>query len=143
MINPLELESAYQEYITDLKRFAPDGILEVDQALLNELGLHSVQEIDADDLTHEFYVIESAEKLTLFNQKYVIWIVPQMVHITPVTYTLIARHVNGKIRLEIAFSTRGAYNDSHLVLRILEKFLEEIEENEDAICPFTQDPDKK
>lgn len=136
-MNPLDLEAAYQEYCSDLKRYVPDGVVEVDLGLLQELNLlHCQDQLENEDesLTQHFYVIESADKLTLFNQRFVVWIVPQMIDQAPTTFTLIALNQKEKPRLEMVFSTAGVYNQSNLVLRILEKFLEQIEENEDEIC---------
>ncbi len=138
MQDPLELETAYQGYIGNLKNFLPDGVVEVDLALLQELGLLGTEEEMEDNLSHNFYVVESTEKLTLFNQKFAIWIVPQMVQETPTTFTLIARNAEEKPQLEMAFSTTGVYNHSSLVLRVLEKFLDQIEENEKEIIGWDQ-----
>lgn len=138
-MSPQDFESDYHEYMSDLKRHVPDGIVEIDLSLLQELGLLASEEESEDDestLTHNFYVVESSDKLTLFNQKFVVWIVPKMVEQTPTTYTLIALNEKRKTRLEMVFSTAGVYNHSNLVLRILEKFLEQIEENEDEICNY-------
>jgi hypothetical protein len=138
-MSPEELEIDYQKYIGDLKQYAPDGIVEIDLSLLHELGLLACVEDEENEesgLTHNFYVIESADKLTLFNQKYVIWIVPKLVDQTPTTYTLIALNDKKQTHLEMVFSTSGVYNHSSLVLRILEKFLEQIEENEEEICKY-------
>lgn len=138
MMNPEELEIDYQKYIGDLKQFAPDGVVEIDLSLLHELGLLSCEEENEEtSLTHNFYVVESSDKLTLFNQKYVVWIVPKLIDQTPTTYTLIAALKEKKqTHLEMVFSTAGVYNHSSLVLRILEKFLEQIEENDEEIFKF-------
>jgi hypothetical protein len=140
-MNPEELESDYQKYIGDLKRFSPDGIVEIDLTLLHELGLLSQEEESETEnaaLTHNFYVVESSDKLTLFNQKYVVWIVPRLIEQTPTTYTLIALNDKKETHLEMVFSASGVFNHSSLVLRILEKFLEQIEENEEEICRYNQ-----
>ena len=140
MINPNDLEVDYQKYMEDLPQYAPDGVVEVDLSLLHEFKLLDCEETEDhdDDLTHSFYVIESPEKLTLFNQKFVIWIVPQVIDEVPTTYTLIALNSDEKTQLEMIFSTKGVYNHSSLVLRILEKFLEQIEENESEIFKFKE-----
>jgi hypothetical protein len=141
MLDPDELESDYQKFTENLKQFAPDGVVEIDLSLLHDLGLLScegIEECDATSLTHNFYVVESQDKLTLFNQKYVIWIVPKLVEQIPTTYTLIALSDKGHPHLEMVFSTSGVYNHSNLVLRILEKFLDQIEENEAEICKYDQ-----
>lgn len=141
MQDPKELEADYQKYINNLKTFIPDGIVAIDLSLLHELDLLTCEEsLEGGDtnLTHNFYVVESAEKLTLFNQKYVVWIVPKLVEQIPTTYTFIALNDKKQTQLEMAFSTTGVYNQSNLVLRILEKFLEQIEENEEAIHRYNK-----
>lgn len=120
----------------DLSGCVPDGIIDVDLTLLQELELlNSEKSITEEDsnLTQSFYVIESPDKLTLFNQKFIVWIVPKLVDQLPKTFTLIALNENGKPHLEMVFTTSGIYNHSSLVLRILEKFLEQIEENEEEL----------
>ncbi len=139
MHNPEEFEADFNKYIGDLKAFAPDGVVEIDLSLLHDLGLLSCEEAEEqyeDTLTHHFYVVESSDKLTLFNQKYVVWIVPQLIKEIPTTYTLIALNDKKETHLEMVFATSGVYNHSSLVLRILEKFLDQIEENEQEICPY-------
>jgi len=141
-MEPVDLENAFNHYMSDLPLHVPDGIVEVDLTLLQELGLLSTEEKHediSDSLTHNFYVIESADKLTLFNDKFAIWIVPKMLHESPTTFTLIALNEEEQPQLEMVFTTTGVYNHSSLVLRILEKFLEQIEENEEEICRFRED----
>jgi hypothetical protein len=52
---------------------------------------------------------------------------------------LIALNQKGIPRLELAFLTTDVYNTSKLVLRILEKFLHEIQENEESLRPYKFD----
>jgi hypothetical protein len=139
-MNPEELELDYQKYINNLKEFAPDGLVDIDLSILQELGLLSSDEQDGEEttLTHNFYVVESTDKLTLFNDKYAVWIVPKLVDQTPTTYTLIALRDKKNTHLEMVFATSGVYNHSSLVLRILEKFLEQIEENEQEIFKYNE-----
>ncbi|MCH9608690.1 MAG: hypothetical protein S4CHLAM45_12710 [Chlamydiales bacterium] len=135
MDDPTELEAHFEKYITDLKGFLPDGVIEVDLELLQELDLLHVEKEEEDNsaLSQSFYVIESPEKLTLFNEQYAVWIVPELIKEIPTTYTLIALNHADQPHLEMAFSTSGVYNHSGLVLRILEKFLDQIDENEEEI----------
>lgn len=137
MMNPGEIEQHYQAYIKNLKEFVPDGIIEVDFNLLHDLGLlcelEVLEETEEEMFTHSFYVVESSDKLTLFNQKFVVWIVPQLLEQNPITYTLVALNAPETMHLEMVFATAGVYNHSALVLRILEKFLEQIDENEKEI----------
>lgn len=132
------IEDSYREYVTHLDRCLPEGILEVDLNLLQRFDLIDYQDKKQRDpaLTRYFHVIESHEKITLINDQFVIWIVPEKVEEVPVTYTLIALNQEKKPHLEMAFATSGVYNSSHLVLGILEKFLMEIQENEDLLNKF-------
>lgn len=140
MNNMPVIEEYYNKYIIDIYKWAPDGIIEVGLDLLhrmNLLGFHPGEIKKEDDaLTRYFHVIESMEKITLINDEYVIWIVPDNVSGTPVTYGLIALNRPKGPQLELVFSTSGVYNNSWLVLRILEKFLKEIHENEDIISQY-------
>ncbi len=142
-MEPVDLEKAFDCYMSDLPRHVPDGVVEVDLNLLQELGLLICDNEDpeeiSDSLTQNFFVIESADKLTLFNDKFSIWIAPKMEYETPTTYTLIALNEQEKPNLELVFTTSGVYNHSSLVLRILEKCLEQIEENEEELCRFKED----
>lgn len=140
MMNPHDIEACYAEYMENLSHYVPDGIFEVDLSLLQQLDLVNFNDEQEDDdgLSFSFYVVESPEKLTLFNTQFVVWIVPKLVEQEPYTYTLIALNEYPKPHLEMVFTTKGAYNQSNLILRILEKFLEEIEENEKEIVKFRE-----
>ena len=136
MDTPQEIEAAFIKFMGNLKEYAPDGIMEVDLQLMQELDLLNSEATDEEadsKLSHSFYVVESQEKLTLFNDRFVVWIVPQVVDDLATTYTLIALNEEQKNRLEMVFATSGVYNHSSLVLRILEKLLDQIDENEQEI----------
>ena len=131
-----ELDSSYEQFINRLPELLPDGILPVDLKLLQKLGLLH-EEVDSDSstsLTRFFHVVESKEKITLFNDQFVIWIVPEKINNEPHTLVLVALGTHPKPKLEMAFSMSGIYNTSRLVLRVLEKFLADIQENEDYIA---------
>ena len=133
-MNAVQLEAKYQEFMQSLPEHAPDGIIEVDLAMLQTWGLLTNMEESLngtnESLAHYFHVIETAEKITLYNDRFVVWIVPQMVAHEPVTYAIVGTITSTDLNLEVVFATRGVYNASKIVLRILERFLEEIEENE-------------
>jgi hypothetical protein len=131
MNDPVELEEKFQIYIGDLAKYAPDGVLEVDTQTLEELDVTENTSIKEEDPhSHSFYVIESEEKLTLFNDKYLVWIVPQVEGDSTKTFTLIALNTPKIQPLELVFTTSGVYNQSGLVLQLLEKYLEQISENQ-------------
>ena len=130
-----ELDFCYEEFIKNLPELIPDGIIEVDIHLLQRLELLTEDEVSAASptLTRFFHVVESKEKITLYNDQFVIWVVPEKIKEEPTTIVLIAINDDAKLRLELSFSTTGIYNTSRLVLRILEKLLAEIQETEEVI----------
>lgn len=134
-MNSSNIEDFYQKHIHNFSEWIPEGIIDVDLNLLRRLDLlnFNVSSKDNHQLTRYFHVQESPEKITLINEQFVIWIIPEKANHLSVTYTLIALNRPQCPHLEIAFSTWGVYNSSHLVLRILEKFLSEIQENEDTL----------
>ena len=135
MNHPSVLDACYKKYIHDLIHWLPDGITTVDLNLLHSLNLLHYHNKDQNDpgLTRYFHVIDSGDKITLINDEFVIWIVPDKTEQRAVTYTLIALNKNDDIHLELAFVTSGVYNNSKLVLRILEKYLQEIQVTEEYL----------
>lgn len=126
MMNPAQLEEIFSQYISNLGQWAHDGVISVDLNLLQDFGLlEDLQNDndDPDDLTQYFHVIESVEKVTLFNEQFAIWIVPRLEDEIPTTYVLIALIAGSKPQLEIVFSTTGVYNTPKYVLKVLQHFL--------------------
>src|SRR5271156_103244 len=123
MINPNVLEEAFQEFTKNLQKWVPDGIIQVDLRLLNDLGLLNNAELEHSvsdaHLNHYFHIIETPEKVTLFNEQFAIWIVPQLVDETPTTTTLISLLQGSKPHLEIVYLTSGVYNTPKYILKIL------------------------
>ena len=135
------LEEYYSKYIKNLGYWLPEGVIEVNIELLKDFGLLTFynNKVGNDEmLTRYFQVVESEDKITLVNDTFVIWIVPENVNDVPTTYALIALNVNEQPSLELAFSTSGVYNTSRLVLRVLEKFLIDIQENEELLKNIKQ-----
>ena len=145
MNNIEKLEAVYKKYIQNLSDWLPEGIIRVDLALLQEMNLldfdKEIQKPD-DSLTRYFQVIEQEDKITLVNEEYVIWIVPSSNEEIAATYTLVAlNRVGREPELELAFSVSGVYNTSKMVLRLLEKFLADIQENEEALKRLNKGPE--
>lgn len=135
------LEEAYKKYTNNLSSWIPEGIIHVDLELLSRLGLiHQKNDLNQNpSLIRYFQVIESDKKVTLINDQFVIWIVPDKLESLPVTYTLIALNTPEGPQIEMAFSVSGVYNTSKLVLRILERFLHEIQETEELLSRFSSE----
>lgn len=126
MLNPMQIEEAYKEFMNNLGNWIHDEITLIDLRFLYDAGiLQTLQEDkgEPDDLTQYFHVIESVEKVTLFNEQFIVWIIPKMESEQPVTYVLIALNQPEKAHLEIVFTTYGVYNTPRYVLKVLQHFL--------------------
>jgi hypothetical protein len=139
MLNPVRIEETYNQYIKSLPQCAHDGVIPVDLHFLQEQGLlNHLQEDETDpsDLTQYFHVIESIEKVTLFNEQFIVWIIPRVEESSPATYVLIALNHEEDANLEVVFSTSGVYNTPHYVLKILQHFLIDVLETEATLTSF-------
>lgn len=135
MHNLAQLEESFKKYYSNILKLSPESIIHVDLKLLQQLGLlhyHTREQYDPN-LTRYFQVIETAEKITLVNDEFVVWIVPDKIGNVSATYALIALNKPEGPQLEVTFITAGVYNTSKLVLRVLEKLLHDIQENEDLL----------
>lgn len=129
------LEESFKKFYKNIKDSPPDSLFRVDLELLHQMGLlhYHTRNNQHSFLTRYFQVLETKEKITLINDDFVIWIVPEKVNEATVTYTLIALNQSEEPHLELTFITSGVYNSSRLVLRVLEKFLYDIQENENYL----------
>ena len=138
MLNPNQIEQAYQLFMGDLNKWFPDGLIDVDLFLLKELGLLNQNENDEKILQSQFpfyfHVVETDDKVTLFNNQFVVWIVPQMIDHTPTTITLIClTDPQQNLHPEMAFTTSGVYNTPKCVLKVLRYYLTEVIDTESVI----------
>jgi len=142
-MNPIQLDQAYNEFISNLPSWIPEGIIEIDIELLEEIGLLKHESFEekqnTEQLPHYFHVIETADRVTLFNHQFVIWIVPKLVDDTPTTIVLIALMNDSHPHLEIVFSTQGVYNTPKFVLKLLKYYLSEVIDTEEAISSIEND----
>jgi hypothetical protein len=136
MINPNQLESSYKEFSQNLLKWIPDGVTLVNLHLMEELGLLSHAQFESsasDQLMHYFHIVETQDKVTLFNEQFAIWIVPTSEDEQARTLTYIALVQTDKPHLEIVFSTSGVYNTPKYILKILQHFLDEVLDTEAVI----------
>ena len=136
-MNPMQLDKSYNEFISNLPSWIPEGIIEVNITLLEDTGLLTYESFEDDQhpeqLPHYFHVIETSDKVTLFNHQFAVWIVPKIVDENPTTIVMIALICNETPHLEIAFSTQGVYNTPKFILRVLKYYLSEVIDTEEAI----------
>jgi len=141
MINPAELEEAYRDFSENLKKWAPDGITDINLKVLNDLGLLSYEKLEgssSQDATHYFHVIETQDKISLFNEQFAIWISPKLTGQVTSTLTYIALMHNKKPHLEIVYSTSGVYNTPKFILKVLQQLLMEVTETQNIISSIGQ-----
>ena len=142
MLTPAQFEEAFIEFSQNLQKHAPDGVITVDLNLLYELGLLQNGKFDesasTDELMHYFHILETADKVTLFNEQFVVWILPKVVQEIPLTLTFIARLQMTKPNLELVFSTTGVYNSPKFILKVLEHFLTEVIDTEAIISSINK-----
>jgi hypothetical protein len=132
------LEECYKRYVTNLASSSPEGILQVDMKLLKTLNLADTcyMQMPEYELNYSFHFLETEEKITLWNDRFMVWIVPESQDGQTSTYVMIALKQNPQPKLELVFVANGVFNNSQLILRILEKFLSEIEENEGELKSY-------
>lgn len=138
MYNASHLEKHFKNYMLNLTKWLPEGIIPIDIETLHNFGLLNYSQNQDSTLTRYFHVIESNEKITLINDQFIVWIVPDNSDGHSMTQVLIALNKKGIPQLELAFVASDVYNTSKLVLRLLEKFLFEIQENEDILKPYKE-----
>lgn len=133
-----ELDKNLSKYFSELKTWSPDRLVHINLETLQHLDLldYFHDQTPVDSFTQYFQVAETADKITLVSDEFIIWIVPELTDGIPVTYTFIAINEDGTPRLELSFVSKGVYNHSKLVMRVLEKFLHEIKENEDLLSRY-------
>ncbi|MDN3507147.1 MAG: hypothetical protein P0S96_07960 [Simkaniaceae bacterium] len=135
-MTPNEMEDAYAEFTTNFKKWAPDGIIEINLETLCEMGLLNKDDFDEeepDDVTQYFHVTETPDKITLHNEKFAIWIVPEMVNDIPTTHTYISQLNKKKPHLELVYATAGVYNTPKFILKVLQHFLIDVIDTEAII----------
>lgn len=137
MENLTEIDDYFKKITENLSRYMPDGLDQVSLETLSEKGLLGFfKDPEEPRFTRYFHVVESSEKITLVNDQFIVWIIPEKKEDKTLTYVLIALNQRDAPHLEIAFSVEGVFNTSRLVLRLLESYLTEIQEVEESLRSF-------
>lgn len=139
MYNLSLIEDSYKKYIKNLENWIPEGIYHIDLSLLHYFDLLHYHKLEHQDslFLDSFQAIEFPEKMTLVNDHFVIWIQTEYLDNSPVTYVLIALNQEKKApELQLAFVASGVYNTSKIIMGVLEKFIQEIKENEDILKQY-------
>lgn len=142
-MTPNDLEEAYHEFSANFKKWAPDGIIQINLETLCEMGLLNRDDFDEeepDEVTQYFHVTETADKITLHNEKFAIWIVPKLVNNVPTTHTYISQLQKKKPHLELVYATAGVYNTPKFILKVLQHFLIEVIDTDEVISSIGKKP---
>ncbi|MEX1013259.1 MAG: hypothetical protein WD595_01300 [Waddliaceae bacterium] len=141
MFDLRKIEYSYQTFTQNLNYWLPDGLTVIDDAAVDEMGILKTPESERTPaIAQYFHVVESIDKITLINQDFVVWIVPELrKKEKPVTYTLIALNKNDIPKLELGFAVTDQSSSSWVVLKILENYLKEIKETESTMHHFEDD----
>jgi len=140
-MNLTKLDRTYQKFISNLQNWIPEGIIEVNENLLKETGLQSCEEGEEhEQLPYYFHVIETHDKISLFNHQFIVWIVPKIVDNSPTTIVMIALIIDKTPHLEVVFSAQGAYNTPQFVLKLLKHYLSEVADTEEVISSIKNIP---
>ena len=132
-MDPEKLEEAFHEFYQNFSKWLPDGVVSININTLSDLGLLSTKKIEeetTDSLSHKFHVIEVGDRVTLYNEQFVIWILPQNQGETSSTITMIALLQNNKPHLEIVYTNTGIYNTPRYILKVLEHYISEVIDTE-------------
>lgn len=91
-------EDAYRDFMSHLAEHLPEGVIEIDLTFLHAHGLLNLEgrATPEEGLTRYFHVYESAEKITLVNDQFIIWIIPDSKSKSTITYALIALKRHGQ-----------------------------------------------
>ncbi len=136
-MDPNLLEESYQGFVKNLPKWLPDGVTHINLPVLLHLGLLSdalLEQKTIDQINHSFHVMETPEKITLFNEQFAIWIVPQNTDQENKTLTFISLLQGSAPHLEIVFETEGVYNTPRYIMKILQHYLTEVLDIEEVIA---------
>lgn len=136
-----ELDSCFRQLSSRLRQALPDGIELVNLETLSSLNLLAEKTNPPRQVPwHYFHVHDSGDRITLYNDRFIAWIIPESEHEEPSTLVIIAKDDQTGIHPEVGFLTKGPYNSSKTVLRILERYIDDIDENETCIQKLDSAP---
>jgi hypothetical protein len=137
-----QLDTFFDFLSSHISVLLPDGILDINVKTLHSLHLLSdeIPSPGGAPASTLLQAIESGSKITLYNEKFALWIVPQKNSDPASTIVFIARRTDDEIKPEIAFRTAGIHNRSKTILKLIDRFLADIQETETVISKFERPP---
>jgi hypothetical protein len=142
MIKPEKLEEYYEKFLEDPSYWVQDGVMDINLEMLKQWCLLNQTEEEEkllqDQFPFYFHVLENNSKVTLFNNQFIVWIVPEVVKDLASTTVMIALIKEDDLKLEIVYNTSGVYNTPKYVLKTLRHFLTEVIDTEEEISSFLE-----
>lgn len=140
MVSIEQLDIFFDHLTKNTKDLLPDGILDINIKTLHTLQLLS-EESSMDEIpeSHLLQAVESEGKITLYNDRFALWIVPQVGASPSATVVYVATHNDAGVRAELGFRTTGVHNKSKTILRLIDKFLIDIQDTDSIIASFEQE----
>lgn len=130
-----QLNTFFTDNMKDLTRVLPDGITAVDLPLLSKMNIIDDASVHCQQgpLPQHMYAVETEDRITLYNDSYVAWIVPQKKEPDSETLLLIALLANQQPKVELGFSFRGIHNQAKTILKVLDTAIFDIRQTEQEL----------
>lgn len=139
--NKSELDYYYNKIIKGVASIPKDEIVEVNQKFIDEIGIGQKDRLstEKDRIQRRFHVVETNDRITLWNQYYVIWIIPNQMEEELKTIVLIADNRPKEPKLLNILFIKGIYNNSTFILQLIDQMLAELQENDQFIVDIEED----
>jgi hypothetical protein len=129
-----QLDTYYESLEQNTPELLPDGILDVNIRTLQTLHLLTEDSASREGNPSELLqAVESEGRITLFNERFALWIVPQVGAEPSSTVVYVATHRNGAVKAELGFRTSGVHNKSKTILRLIDRFITDIQETDSML----------
>lgn len=134
MVTIDQLDTYYQSLSQNTQELLPDGIIDVNIKTLQALRLLTEEASGGEGTTAELLqAVETDGRITLFNERFALWIVPQVGASPSATVVYVATHQNEEVKAELGFRTSGIHNNSKTILRLIDRFLADIQETDSML----------
>lgn len=133
MVTIDQLDTYFQSLEQNTAEFLPDGIMDVTIKTLQTLHLLTEENREECGSSQLLQAVESDGRITLFNEQFALWIVPQPGAEPPSTIVYVATHKDGEVKAELGFRTSGVHNKSKTILRLIDRFLADIQETDSML----------
>lgn len=139
MITIDQLDTYYQSLSQNTLELLPDGIIDVNIKTLQTLRLLTEEASSGEGTTAELLqAVETDGRITLFNERFALWIVPQVGASPSATVVYVATHQNDEVKAELGFRTSGIHNNSKTILRLIDRFLADIQETDSMLSQLEE-----